>query len=302
MRHTTRALALLLLCAALMPLRSDGAPQTANRMNGIGLIDYTGAARFKVGDWVRYRVTGSSELGATDDYTVTVLISGEETFWGERCFWVETQTEAKNEVPTSVATMMSYSAFGDSVSITDFKRFARKTVAEVDEEGHAQQMLMRRSPASFNRRDDAKLAKSVHTLLVDTVGTDTVVTPMGTFPGLKIRTREGVGGNIDNGDSTVRTETRENRVIYYSRKVPITGVLREDIENLIQRRSWKIGHSEDVPMRTMDRATGVARLLNFGSGGVEPGMTPAYARKAAAKPAAPATAKRRPRAGPRPPG
>ena len=53
--------------------------------------------------------------------------------------------------------------------------------------------------------------------------------------------RQGVGMNADVGDSTVRNEVRENRTLYYSREVPITGLAREDIENSILRKTWKIG-------------------------------------------------------------
>jgi hypothetical protein len=283
-----RAISLILIAlpvAALLPLRSDGAAQRVTTVNGIGLIDYTRSARFKVGDWVKYHVTGSSEMGEVDDYNVTVLIAGAEKFWGEDCFWVETWTDLSHGSPAAVATLVSYSAFGDSAWLQNFQRYTRKTIHEVREDGTPIQTVMRRIN-SLNRRDGIKREVTLHT---DTLGPDTVHVARGLFQCTKVVMRQGVGMNAERGDSTTRDEVRENRTLYYTLQVPITSLAREDIENVILRKTWKAGESEKAVVLTRERALGVARLVDFGSGGLTPLMTPEYARRgiAGAAPAGP---------------
>jgi hypothetical protein len=227
-------------------------------------------------------VTGSSELGEADDYNVMVLIAGAEKFWGEDCFWVETWTEALHHSPASVATLMSYSAFGDSAWLQNFQKYARKTIHDVHEDGTPIQTVMRRLN-TLNRRD--AVTREV-TLLTDTLGADTVHVGRGVFQCTKIVTHQGVGINAEVGDSTTRNEVRENRTRYYTLQVPITSVAREDIENVILRKTWKAGESDKAVVLTRERALGIARLVDFGSGGVTPQVTPEYARRGIAGAAA----------------
>ena len=105
-----RAMTLLILftCAAMAfsapPSRGAKAHPI---MNAIGLIDYSTKPTFKPGDWVRYHVVGSNNEGDRDDYYVTVLIAGEEKFWGEDCFWIETRTQAAGTTaPMAIVTLM----------------------------------------------------------------------------------------------------------------------------------------------------------------------------------------------------
>jgi hypothetical protein len=289
MRRAVSLTFLLALACAMSPAPGFG-QSVVKLVNGIGLIDYMHAPRFKVGDWVTYRTTGESELGMTDDYTVTVLISGEERFWGEDCFWVETWTERSGSgAPAAVATLMSYSIFGDSLWLQNLKLYMRKTVTEVSEDGRPLAQLLKR-PSEFQKRDVQKRDISVAR---DTLGADTVMTPKGTFDVVKFALRQGIGANAEMGDSTVRTEVREDHTVYYSSKIPITGIAREDIESSQRRKAWKVGQSQDVPLHTVERAVAVARLIDFGSGGLTPSMTPEYARKPMAR-AAPATSKAKP--------
>jgi hypothetical protein len=46
----------VLCAAALLPTGLNAA--SVKEVNGIGLIDYRRKPDFKVGDWVRYRITG----------------------------------------------------------------------------------------------------------------------------------------------------------------------------------------------------------------------------------------------------
>jgi hypothetical protein len=100
---------------------------------------------------------------------------------------------------------------------------------------------------------------------VDTLG----ATPRreGTLPGLKVSKREGKSTTRDIGDSTEYSEYWDRKVDYMSLKVPITSLVREDIENSFQQRKWQIGRSADAPpMRYIQRSVGEARLVDYGSG------------------------------------
>lgn len=289
-----RAVAILMLlsCAAVLGPAGSAAQSVVNLVNGIGLIDYMHPPRFKVGDWVVYHVTGGSDLGMVDDYTVTILISGEERFWGEDCFWVETWTERNGQPASAIATLMSYSIFGDSLWLQHLKLYGRKTVSEADEEGRPMVQLLKR-PSEFRKRD---VMKRNITVAHDTLGADTVVTPKGTFDVIRYTLRQGVGATVDRADSSVRTEVREDHLIYYTSRIPITGIAREDVESSIKRRSWQIGHSDDLPLNIVERGSVQSRLIDFGSGGKLATMTPEYARKPMARLAPAATGKVRPAA------
>jgi hypothetical protein len=110
-----------ILAAVLLALGARSAPaeQETPILDAIGTLDYAhGRAPLRVGSWVKYHMSAKSELGVTDDYTVTVLIAGEEEWWGEECFWVETWTKRAGESAESVAaTLMSYAILDDSLAV-----------------------------------------------------------------------------------------------------------------------------------------------------------------------------------------
>ena len=263
MLRATRLLAISLICGAFLPALLVATEQPVNMINGIGLIDYSRKPSFKVGSWTRYRVTGSSELGMVDDYTVTVVIAGEEKFWDEDCFWVETWTEPKNGPPVTVATLMSYAIFGDTLAVPHMQLYSRKIITEVDPEGRPNQVVTKRSSGSLRSRKPVADRTSWY---VDTLGRESVTAPRGTFDCLKISMRQGIATTTDVSDSTIRTEVRDDRVIYMSDRVPITGIVREDIGSSILRKTWKIGQSENAPTRTLEDAKGTAWLVDFGEG------------------------------------
>jgi len=233
-------------------------------INGIGLIDYSRAPHMRVGDWVKYHVTSSSEMGESDDYVVTILIAGEERFWGEDCFWVETWTEPKDKPTRGVATLMSYSVFSDSFPNIRSQYYMRKTVEAAQDNGQLIEEVVRRPASTIRKRGWLYEGLDVK---IDSLSPDTVSVPMGLFQCDRVRTAEGKGATLDHADSSVYTELRETRVSFLTPKIPVTGLARETIEKLIRRRSWAIGHSqESQKLNTMDRSLGDARLVAFGSG------------------------------------
>lgn len=283
MRRATALIALLLAGAACLAAAVMAqAPATA-RINAIGFVDYSGKPAFKVGDWVRYRVTGESELGMRDDYALTILVAGEEVFWGDSCFWLETWTEPRSGPKTALASLMSYTIFRDTAAVQHMQVYQRKQISELNEAGAPVEMVMEPGSSILRTRT---LFKNPVAWDVDTLGSDTVSTPAGEFLGRKISIRMGSSTTRNFGDSTRYDEARENRLLWRDVRVPITHVARESVENLVLRRTWMIGRStEGSPLQTRERALGSARLEAMGSGGV-PRIVPAGRRfPSVAKPA-----------------
>jgi hypothetical protein len=294
MRRAIALVGLLLSGAALLAVSVLASEDGGNRINAIGLIDYTTKPRFKVGDWVKYHVIGSSELGMHDDYVMTVLIAGEEDFWGDPGFWVETWMDTPDAPPQTMATLMSYKIFEDTAAFHHMQVYQRKTISNTDINGVPLEVIPKPTASSLKSRT---LFQKPLMWDVDTLEADTVVTPAGTFHARKVSTRQGVGATATIGDSSRYDETRDNRVTWMSPEVPITHVAKETIENIIARRTWMIGRSgEASPLLTRDKGLGTARLIAFGSGGLEPRFVPkgrrlpgpAHAAPAAVKTSAPA--------------
>jgi hypothetical protein len=293
-----RASRYALLAAVLAALSIPGvAPASDTMINGIGLVDYTRKPTFKIGDWVRYRVTGGNTMGEKVDYVMTVLIGGEQRFWGEDCFWVETWTVPNDGGAVyGVSTLMSYAIFSDSAAIPRMKLYMRKTVNDVDEQGNPIETLLKRPPLSLKSRTapSERLAWDY-----DTLGTDTVMVPKGSFKCTKVRMRDGIAVTSEKPDSTMRTELMETRTIYLDDRIPITRIVREAIDQTTSKQMWAVGRSrEGTGMQLSGQSTGDARLEDYGHG-MQPRVTPArYHRsiKEQESPSASAKPKAKPKA------
>lgn len=294
MRRAIRWFALaafVLACSLAMPGRAGKAPK--DTINGIGLIDFGAKPTFKVGDWASYHITGHSELGVTEEYDVTLLVGGEEQWWGEDCFWVETWTTADSTFSKSIASLMSYDIFSDSSAFANMQLYVRKLINGVDEDGNADQTVFKRASSGLKTRS---LPNRGFRVKIDTLGAESVTVPKGTFDCRKVGFTEGRGATGAFGDSTDYTELREVRTTFMNRKIPITHIVREDIEQAFTRRAWKVGYSKDAkPTVTLNSSFSRAELVDFGSG-LEARMVPAHLRKsiaeqraAAAKPRVPAS-------------
>jgi hypothetical protein len=289
MRRAIAALALLLAIAALDAPRTRA--ETSSVMNGIGLVDYRHKPDFKIGDWVRYRMEGHSELGARDLYEVTVMIAGEEDFWGDPGFWIETWVDMPGAPPQTSAALVSYDIFGDSVATQRLLLYTRKLISMVNDDGSPKIDVNKPAASTVRARREVMNPASFD---LDTLGTDTVQTTKGVFKALKVLMKQGKGATQSVGDSSIYTEVRENRTSFYVLDVPITHLVREDIESINARKSWPIGRSGDALALTIrDRGLGSARMVDFGHNGT-PRLVPerlrhtiaeqVAAEKAAAKP------------------
>lgn len=264
MRRAIQAVSLAVLAVAFAALPARSQPSPTQRINGIGLVDYGSKPTFKVGDWVRYRTVGSSTAGMSDDYTITVLIAGEEEWWGEDCFWVETWTDHKGRDPETVVSLMSYAIFSDTAAISRLQMYNRKTIGSINSEGKLVEEVNKVAASALKSRT---LFKTPVMWDVDTLAADTVDTPAGLFRGPVVLIEQGSSVTKSTGDSTVYTELREKRRIWRALDVPIALLAREDLETTVSRRAWQIGRSgEAAPMRIRERGTGTSRLVAYGHG------------------------------------
>jgi len=257
-----RAVLALMLLAAFPPMAHAAGPE--GPIDAISMIDFRRGPQFKVGDWVRYRTRGESAQGFKTDYTVTVLIAGEELWWGEKCFWVETQTTTEIGKPSvTAASLLSYDVFKNPKAKTRFRRYIRKYVDGVDGDGRPEVKLFLRAPSELTTRGFEEKDPARQT---DTVGVGKVEVPKGTFDALRVNQRYREFETNQEGDSTVYFELMESQVYWWSNKVPITSLVRVDRENTQRRRVWMIGESENAPLRIVEHTTGGTELLDFGSG------------------------------------
>jgi len=264
MRRAPLLVALVALAALFGALPARPAPQIVNRINGIGLIDYSHKPTFKVGDYARYHMVASSEMGMHDDYVLTILIAGEEWWWGEKCFWVETWTDTKGQPEQPQAALMSYAIFDDSLAAQHFQLYRRKNISGAVEDGKMVEDITRLASSAPTSRTFLERPAMWY---VDSLEADTVQTPAGLYATKKIRIRQGTGQTTTLGDSSIYNEVRDTHVRWYSRDVPVTGIAKEEIETLIQRQSWMIGRSkEGVPLHVRERGLGTARLIACGHG------------------------------------
>ena len=293
-----RAVVALIVLIAVSTSSATGFAQgTASIVDGAGMVDYSREPNFQVGSWVKYHVLGSSLKGHQDDYTVTVLIAGEENFWGDPSFWVETWTEKKGRPARFTASLMSYSAFGDTMASQQIMWFLRKTIDSIDEHGKPEQAIARRESGELKLRAvNWQKDRETNVGHFDTLGTDTTIAPTGTFKTLRVKETKGRAETVDTGDSTTFYQRVEEQIFHYSREVPITSLVRTDIDHLQRGKSWMIGQFNKDSPRILERAQGRSVLVGFGTE-LEPKIVPVEFRRSLGL----QNASRRP-AGPKPSG
>jgi hypothetical protein len=282
--------ALLLILPALPVLAQEN-----TLIDATGNVDYVhGRSSIQVGTWARYHITGLSEQGVTEEYTSTILIAGEEEFWGEECFWIETTTQRPGGETASAATLMSYAIFDDSLAIPHIQVYQRKKIDDLTPGEAPKPRVMRQGESLLRNRNPFGTNL---TWVVDTLGTDTVRTPRGDFVCLVVRREEGAGQVTESTDSTRYTEVRKSRTTYENLEIPVTHVAREVLVSESQQRTWLIGRSKEAgPLRTTGRASATVELVDYGSTGVQAVMVPEEFRRSLAEQRAAAARTTRPRA------
>jgi hypothetical protein len=256
-----RAVTVLLLTALLPTTVIADKPQ--GLVDAVGTLDFGHGPHFKVGDWVRYRTLGKSAQGYKTDYTVTVLIAGEERWWGEDCFWVESQTSYSGQEPEVASSLMSYAVFQDSLPAVRYRRYIRKFTEGYDYKGNPIQQVFRRSAGELTQRG---WSEAVLNRKSDTLGVEQVEVPKGAFDALKVVQHYQEHLSSQGGDSTDYVELTEEHTYWWSDKVPLTRLVRKDQVNTQRRRAWKIGESANAQLQVIEQATGSTQLQDFGSG------------------------------------
>jgi len=249
-------------------------------VDAIGNLDYShGRSSVKVGTWAKYHVRNTGGEGVTDEYAVTILIAGEEEFWGDDCFWVETTTERQGRGPDQVATLLSYSVFDDSLALPHLQVYQRKKIdgmAEGLTEG-VRSRILRQGQNAMKARNPFGTPLTWKT---DTLGTDTVRTPRGDYVCLMIRREEGAAKTAEDSDSTHYTEVRNWRTVHEALSVPLTHMAREELVSQVSVRAWLIGRSKEAgPLRVAQRSSSEIELLDFGTTGVEARLVPEQFRR-----------------------
>lgn len=290
MRRAPIVLVLLLTLLTFSAVRTARAAGPVTRINGVGLIDYTRKPEFKVGDYVKYDVIMTNLDGvATDHYTITLLIAGQEIFWGERCFDVETWTEDAKRPRGMTNTLMSYSIFEDSIGAERRDLYMRKTILGINSDGGVQEVLVLPKATALTSRTSLQ---KPHTSVIDTLGADTVHTSMGVLPTRKLVIHEGWGNTGGSGDSTIYKEIRQDRTRWLTDQVPITHCAKEQMDALQTMKAWLIGRSrEAAPATPLEGGTVSARLIEYGHG-LQAKLLPAERRKSFEQLAAEASPKR----------
>lgn len=275
MFRATRLLASLIAVALVFASSSAQVLNPDRIQNLIAMVDYHHPPDFKKGTWIRYAVQGGSVSGQTQQFRSTLLVPAEERFWGDDGFWLETWTELRPGINGASAALMSYSTFQDSFPYTRLQHYMRKTAATG--EVRPTEEIVRRSITSARVR---KWLTSQDDWDVDTLGPDTVVTPLGTMPVVKVRLQRGTGKTEDTRDSTVYTESRESRIEFRTMGVPITHIAREDIEWTSRRRAWRIGQSQEgAPFQLIERSWLSSRVVEKGDSGLASMILPASRQK-----------------------
>ena len=231
-------------------------------VDAIGMLNFRHRPTFKPGDWVRYRTRGDSEQGYKTDYSVIALIAGEELWWGEACFWIETTTSFGGGRNATTASLVSYAVFDDSLASKHFLYYMRKYINGFDDSGKPIQELFQRSAAELISRPQED---QVHHK-IDTLGVETVEVPKGKFRALRIKDvlREGITRH--EGDSTLYYERNEEQNFWYSDSIPITGLVRIDHDNTQRGRSWVAGESKNAELKTLEHAKGSTVVEDYGTG------------------------------------
>jgi len=277
MRRATLGLVAALLLVTMFPVSGSSAVDDQT-IDGTLMVDYGRPPAFKVGTWVRYHCIANSKLGYHRDYDLTLLVAGEEDLWGDRCFWLESWTANSGKDPGYSASLVSYTAFGDTAAKNHATWFIRKMVTGPNgpSPGEPDISLWTRDNEEIRRRRSElpKDAATTRGTTFDTLRVDTVAVPRGAWRGPVVRERNRVISELMKGDSTYHQEREEIRTRKLAWEIPITHMVREDVVDTQNRRGWITGHSSEAKEEELEKGIMQTVLVDYGTSGLEARVIP----------------------------
>jgi len=253
----TRALALAVLVVSVLV----AAEASAARVSAVGLIDFT-KPNFNVGDWVRYRVDVSNSAGMEDVNQQEVRIVGEETYRGERCFWVETWYGRDEESATYDLSLVSYDVFKDVAPDVHYRHYLRLVLLSVDQEGIPEMTELARTNPNVPMPD---LRPYRGTL--DTLGVEKVETPRGEVEAQVVRLSRRIARTQPAPDSTVNLINESRRKTWLSRQVPVTSVVKEEDVEDHKVQAYALGQPVSTAPETVSKSLmRTATVTDWGKG------------------------------------
>ena len=258
LRSLPSALACLVV---LLLLAGSASTASAVRVSAIGLIDYS-KKNFKVGDWVRYRVDVATSSGVEDVNQQEVRIVGEETYRGEKCFWVETWYGRDEPSANYDLTLMSYDVFKDVAPDVHYRNYMRLVLLGMNEQGVPEMNSLQRSNPNAPLPDLRPYRGTV-----DTLGIEKVDTEKGPIEARLVRLVRRLTRTHPDADSTINRINVTTRKTWFSRAVPVTGVVREDEVTEKRIQSYRLGTpSTDAPEQVAESLTRTAVAVAWGTG------------------------------------
>ncbi len=236
------------------------APTAGARVSAVGLLDYT-KQNFKVGDWVRYRVDVSNDLGDEDLNYQEVRVVGTDTFRGEKCFWLETWYGPDSSHAAFDLTLVSFEVFKDPDSDLRYQMYVRMVLYGMDDEGIPDMVELRPSAASGN--PDLRPLRGQR----DTLGIETVPTAKGKLDASLVRLDRKLRNPRQMADSTVNRITEMVRKTWMTRKIPVTSVAREEEVNVRKIQTYAVGQaSTTAPEHMIETLHRTATVVDWGTG------------------------------------
>jgi hypothetical protein len=191
-----------------------------------------------------------------------VRIVGEATYRGARCFWVETWYGPEESTANYDLALVSYDVFKDVAPDVHYRHYIRLVLLGLDNDGIPEMNDLQRSNPNSPMPDLRPYRGDV-----DTLGMETVETPLGPIEGRLVRLKRRLARTHPEADSTVNRVTDTTRRTWLSRRVPVTSVIKEEEVSERKVQAYKLGTpSTDAPLQTTDTLSRTAVAIAWGTG------------------------------------
>jgi hypothetical protein len=261
--NASRTLALCALVSSLFLALPASVVRAATAADA--MVDYlSGTPNYKNGDWVRYRIDAETSGGDETIQYKELRIDGEETYRGEKCFWLETGVGRDTTGMFRTLMLVSYNAFKDPYGDVRFKRYMRLFMMGPSLSGGEPEFMEVEAP-----KEDPPTPEELAQFRgkIDTLGTVSVETPRGKFSAREISIYRKLSTTEPRPDSTIQTITETQRKLSRTKRVPITSLARFEQTETTMRKAYAGGTvSTDAPELPIGWVKADARLVAWGTG------------------------------------